>query len=123
LELREQARFGVAAQTTQPIERVRELVAAIRQRFPRSEVRFIDTVCRPTKQRQAAAIELAQQVEVVVVIGGLGSMTGSVVGALLVGLSYNYVAYLVPKAALGITMLLLVIILSIRPTGLFPEGT
>lgn len=60
---------------------------------------------------------------IVAIIGGLGSMTGSVVGALLVGLSYNYVAYLVPKAALGITMLLLVIILSIRPTGLFPEGT
>jgi branched-chain amino acid transport system permease protein len=50
-------------------------------------------------------------------------MTGSVVGALMVGLSYNYVAYLIPKGALGITMLLLVIILSIRPTGLFPEGT
>lgn len=60
---------------------------------------------------------------IVAIIGGLGSITGSVVGALLVGLSYNYVAYLVPKAALGITMLLLVIILSIRPTGLFPEGT
>jgi branched-chain amino acid transport system permease protein len=60
---------------------------------------------------------------IVAIIGGLGSMTGSVVGALMVGLSYNYVAYLVPKAALGITMLLLVIILSFRPTGLFPEGT
>jgi branched-subunit amino acid ABC-type transport system permease component len=33
------------------------------------------------------------------------------------------VAYLIPKAALGITMLLLVIILLIRPTGLYPEGT
>jgi branched-chain amino acid transport system permease protein len=60
---------------------------------------------------------------IVAIIGGLGSMTGSVVGALMVGLSYNYVAYLIPKAALGITMLLLVIILSIKPTGLFPEGT
>ncbi|MBM4350754.1 MAG: branched-chain amino acid ABC transporter permease [Deltaproteobacteria bacterium] len=60
---------------------------------------------------------------IVAIIGGLGSITGSVVGALLVGLSYNYVAYLVPKAALGITMLLLVIILSFRPTGLFHEGT
>jgi branched-chain amino acid transport system permease protein len=60
---------------------------------------------------------------IVAIIGGLGSMTGSVVGALLVGLSYNYVAYLVPKGALGITMLLLVIVLSFRPTGLFPEGT
>lgn len=60
---------------------------------------------------------------IVAIIGGLGSITGSVVGALLVGLSYNYVAYLVPKGALGITMLLLVIVLSFRPTGLFQEGT
>lgn len=60
---------------------------------------------------------------IVVIIGGLGSITGSVVGALMVGLSYNYVAYLIPKAALGITMFLLVVILLIRPTGLFQEGT
>lgn len=60
---------------------------------------------------------------IVAIIGGLGSMTGSVVGAIMVGLSYNYVAYLIPKAALGITMLLLVIILLIRPTGLLEEGT
>lgn len=68
--LTERPRFGVAAQTTQPIERVRALVEAIRRRFPRSEVRFIDTVCQPTKLRQNAAVELAQQVDVVVVIGG-----------------------------------------------------
>lgn len=60
---------------------------------------------------------------IVAIIGGLGSITGSVVGALMVGLSYNYVAYLVPKASLGITMLLLVVILVVRPTGLFSEGT
>ena len=73
LELREQARFGVAAQTTQPIERVRELVRLIRRRFPNAEVRFIDTVCRPTKQRQHSAVEVAQQADVVVVIGGAHS--------------------------------------------------
>jgi 4-hydroxy-3-methylbut-2-enyl diphosphate reductase len=72
-ELRERARFGVAAQTTQPIEHVRELARLIRRRFPQAEVRFIDTVCRPTKQRQHAAVELAQQAEVVVVIGGAHS--------------------------------------------------
>jgi 4-hydroxy-3-methylbut-2-en-1-yl diphosphate reductase len=72
-ELRERARFGVAAQTTQPIERVRELVELMRRRFPRSEVRFIDTVCQPTKQRQNSAVELAQQADVVVVIGGAHS--------------------------------------------------
>jgi 4-hydroxy-3-methylbut-2-en-1-yl diphosphate reductase len=73
LELRERARFGVAAQTTQPIERVRHLVGLIRGRFPASEVRFIDTVCQPTKQRQNSAIELAQHADVMIVIGGANS--------------------------------------------------
>jgi 4-hydroxy-3-methylbut-2-enyl diphosphate reductase len=73
LGLRERARFGVAAQTTQPIEKVRALVELIRCRFPTAEVRFVDTVCQPTKQRQNSAIELAQRAEVVVVIGGAQS--------------------------------------------------
>jgi len=73
LELKERPRFGVAAQTTQPIEKVRALVELLRARFPQSEVRFVDTVCQPTKQRQNAAIELAQQCDVVVVIGGAHS--------------------------------------------------
>jgi 4-hydroxy-3-methylbut-2-en-1-yl diphosphate reductase len=72
-ELRERPRFGVAAQTTQPIERVRHLVELLRRRFPKAEVRFIDTVCQPTKQRQNSAIELAQQADAVVVIGGTHS--------------------------------------------------
>jgi 4-hydroxy-3-methylbut-2-enyl diphosphate reductase len=71
--LRERAKFGVVAQTTQPIERVRQLVVMIRARFPTSEVRFIDTVCQPTKQRQSAAVALAQQCDTVVVIGGATS--------------------------------------------------
>ncbi|MBI2926886.1 MAG: 4-hydroxy-3-methylbut-2-enyl diphosphate reductase [Verrucomicrobia bacterium] len=71
--LRERPRLGVAAQTTQPIERVRHLVRLIQQRFPRSEVRFIDTVCQPTKQRQNAAVELAQRCDIVIVVGGAHS--------------------------------------------------
>jgi 4-hydroxy-3-methylbut-2-enyl diphosphate reductase len=73
MKLRAHSCFGVIAQTTQPIERVRELVQLIRQRFPQSEVRFVDTVCQPTKQRQHAAVELAQQCNVVIVIGGAHS--------------------------------------------------
>jgi len=72
-QLRERPRFGIAAQTTQPVERVRELVQLVRETFPRSEVRFVDTVCRPTKQRQNAVLELAQQCSVVIVIGGAHS--------------------------------------------------
>jgi 4-hydroxy-3-methylbut-2-en-1-yl diphosphate reductase len=73
LALEEYPRIGVAAQTTQPIERVRCLVARIRRRFPLSDVRFIDTVCKPTKDRQSAAIDVARQADVVVVVGGRSS--------------------------------------------------
>lgn len=68
--LTERLRFGVMAQTTQPIERVRQLVQLLREQFPHAEVRFVDTVCQPTKQRQNAASELAQQCDTVIVIGG-----------------------------------------------------
>jgi 4-hydroxy-3-methylbut-2-enyl diphosphate reductase len=73
LGLAERPRFGVAAQTTQPIDRVRHLVEVMRRRFPRSEMRLVDTVCQPTKQRQEAAMELARQADMVVVIGGAHS--------------------------------------------------
>ncbi|MHB8519396.1 MAG: 4-hydroxy-3-methylbut-2-enyl diphosphate reductase [Limisphaerales bacterium] len=71
--LRERPRFGVAAQTTQPIDRVRELTEMIQRRFPRSEVRLVDTVCQPTKLRQTSAIALAQRCDIVIVIGGAHS--------------------------------------------------
>jgi 4-hydroxy-3-methylbut-2-enyl diphosphate reductase len=73
LRLEEHPRIGVAAQTTQSLERVHHLVALIRQRFPESDVRFVDTVCKPTKQRQEAALDLARQCDVVIVIGGANS--------------------------------------------------
>src|ERR1035437_2452956 len=72
-KLCERPRFGVVSQTTQPIDKVRHLVRLMRERFPQSEVCFVDTVCQPTKQRQNAAIELAQKCDVVVVIGGAHS--------------------------------------------------
>jgi branched-chain amino acid transport system permease protein len=59
---------------------------------------------------------------IVVIIGGLGSITGSMAGALIVGLSYNYVAYLVPWAAASVNIMIMIIILLIRPMGLFPAG-
>lgn len=72
-QLQDRPRIGIVSQTTQPIDRVRHLVQLIRARFPGSEVRFRDTVCQPTKQRQTAAIDLAQRCDVVVVIGGANS--------------------------------------------------
>jgi 4-hydroxy-3-methylbut-2-enyl diphosphate reductase len=73
LALEEHPRIGVAAQTTQSIEKVRHLVASIQRRFPRSDVRFLDTVCKPTKERQDAAVEMARASDVVIVVGGTTS--------------------------------------------------
>jgi 4-hydroxy-3-methylbut-2-enyl diphosphate reductase len=66
-------RLGIAAQTTQPVERVRHLVGLIRQQFPAANVRFLDTVCRPTKERQDSAVELARRSDIVIVVGGANS--------------------------------------------------
>lgn len=72
-KLKEHPRFGIIAQTTQPIEKVRWLVQLLREHFPKSDVRFMDTVCQPTKQRQSAAVEIAQKSDVIIVIGGAHS--------------------------------------------------
>jgi 4-hydroxy-3-methylbut-2-enyl diphosphate reductase len=73
LALEAHPRFGVAAQTTQPVEKLRRLADLIQRRFPQSDVRVIDTVCRPTKDRQSAAIEMARRADVVIVVGGRSS--------------------------------------------------
>jgi 4-hydroxy-3-methylbut-2-enyl diphosphate reductase len=73
LALDEHPRIGVASQTTQSVEKVRGIVALIGRRFPASDVRFIDTVCKPTKDRQSAAVDMAQQADLVVVVGGASS--------------------------------------------------
>ena len=71
--LTQRRQFGVVAQTTQPIARVHELVGYMKARYRSSEVRFVDTVCQPTKQRQSAAEELARLSDVVLVVGGANS--------------------------------------------------
>jgi 4-hydroxy-3-methylbut-2-en-1-yl diphosphate reductase len=63
-------RYGIISQTTQPIDRVRMLVAEISRAHPNAEIRFADTVCKPTKDRQLALKKLIAAVEVVVVVGG-----------------------------------------------------
>jgi 4-hydroxy-3-methylbut-2-enyl diphosphate reductase len=73
LALEEHPRLGVVAQTTQAAQKVRHLVDLIRRRFPQSDVRFVDTVCKPTKERQSAAVEMACQADVVIVVGGRSS--------------------------------------------------
>lgn len=66
-------RYGVISQTTQPTDRVHALVAEIRRARPRIEVQFVDTVCKPTKDRQNALQRLLAVAEVIVVVGGRAS--------------------------------------------------
>jgi branched-chain amino acid transport system permease protein len=57
---------------------------------------------------------------IVIIIGGLGSVGGCFIGALLVGLVGNYAGFLAPKVALFSDILLMVAVLSWRPQGLYP---
>jgi len=69
-ELPPRDRYGIIAQTTQPIRHVRHLVEAIRGHYPKAEVLFVDTVCKPTKERQTALERLIRDADVIVVVGG-----------------------------------------------------
>ena len=64
--------------------------------------------------------EMMILVFIVVIIGGLGSVEGAFIGALLVGLLQNYVAFLEPKLALISNIALMTAILMWRPQGMMP---
>ncbi len=64
--------------------------------------------------------ELLVLVFIVIIIGGLGSVTGCFVGAVLVALISNYAGFLAPKLALVSNILVMVAVLLWRPRGLYP---
>ena len=66
--------------------------------------------------------ELLVLVFIVVIIGGLGSVTGCFLGATLVALIANYAGFLAPKFALVSNIALMVAVLLWRPRGLLPLG-
>jgi 4-hydroxy-3-methylbut-2-enyl diphosphate reductase len=72
-QLPEGVRLGVISQTTQPLVNVLALVDAMKVARPQAEVRFVDTVCHPTKQRQTALAELCAKCDLVIVVGGRNS--------------------------------------------------
>ncbi|WP_342128384.1 branched-chain amino acid ABC transporter permease [Hydrogenophaga sp. OTU3427] len=74
--------------------------------------------------QQTVTPQMGAQVNVlifiVIIIGGLGSTTGALIGALLVGLMANYTGFLAPKVALFSNIALMVAILLWRPQGVYP---
>lgn len=66
-----QARIGVVSQTTNRLEQVLEIVEALRALEGVQEVRFVDTICQPVKDRQAAIVAmLGQDLDLGIVVGG-----------------------------------------------------
>lgn len=55
----------------------------------------------------------------VVIIGGLGSIPGAAIGALIVGLARSFAVHRLPEAEIFIIYLVMVIVLIFRPEGLF----
>ena len=62
--------------------------------------------------------DLMVLVFITVIIGGLGSVTGCFLAALMIGLTQNYVGFVEPKLALVSTIALLVAVLLWRPAGM-----
>lgn len=65
------ARVGVVSQSTLLLEKFDRFVALLKARC--SEVVAVNTICKPTKDRQTSAKALSQEVDVMVVIGGYNS--------------------------------------------------
>nr|WP_249811210.1 branched-chain amino acid ABC transporter permease [Bradyrhizobium sp. 197] len=63
--------------------------------------------------------DLTVLIFIVVIIGGLGSIGGCFIGAILVAMVANYGGFLLPKLALVSNILLMVAILMWRPRGLY----
>ena len=59
----------------------------------------------------------------VVVIGGLGSVEGAAIAALIVGLARSAAIHLMPWAELFIVYLVMALVLALRPEGLFQRTT
>lgn len=66
-------RIGIICQTTMPEDLAKRCRDRVTMMNPHASVRWIDTVCRPTKQRQNAVDQLCEKVQVVVVVGGENS--------------------------------------------------
>src|SRR3954465_7729982 len=56
---------------------------------------------------------------VVVILGGTGSLLGSLVGSMIIGIIYNFGQALVPELAYFVLFLPMLLVLVLRPQGLF----
>ena len=65
--------IAIVCQTTFPSDEAATIRRQIEALNPQAEIHWVDTICQPTKDRQESLSELLEQVEAVVVVGGLHS--------------------------------------------------
>jgi 4-hydroxy-3-methylbut-2-enyl diphosphate reductase len=69
VQVRDPERVAVVTQTTLSVDDTRDIVEAIRRRFPAVRLPAKDDICYATQNRQTAVKELARQSDLVLVIG------------------------------------------------------
>lgn len=73
LEVRDPESLAYVTQTTLSLDDTREVVEALRNRFPKIRGPGLNDICYATQNRQNAVRELARQVEVLLVVGARNS--------------------------------------------------
>jgi (E)-4-hydroxy-3-methyl-but-2-enyl pyrophosphate reductase len=66
-------KLGLVCQTTTPPSLAQQILAAVRARNPSAQIRFADTICQPTRERQQALERLFYRVDAMIVVGGKNS--------------------------------------------------
>jgi 4-hydroxy-3-methylbut-2-enyl diphosphate reductase len=69
LEVKDPSRLGCVTQTTLSIDDTREIMDALRDRFPEIVLPRKDDICYATQNRQNAVKQLARDAEVIIVVG------------------------------------------------------
>ena len=73
LEVRDPNRLGCVTQTTLSVDDTREIMDALRDRFPKITLPRKDDICYATQNRQDAVKKLSQEAAVVIVVGAPAS--------------------------------------------------
>ena len=107
-------RLGILSQTTQIpagfVEFVKKVIDIALTKD--SEIRIIDTICHDIRERQAAALELAKKVDVMLVVGGRSSANTNRLAELCSKITQTYLvetaeeiqpAWLEDKDSIGVT--------------------
>jgi len=77
LVVRDPARLGCVTQTTLSVDDTREILEALKRRFPAVRLPRKDDICYATQNRQNAVKELTERAEVVIVVGAPESSNSS----------------------------------------------